>query len=240
MTDSDDSDLLKLPAEIAERAASANLPDNYVSAKRALAKCVDIDVCSMWADKMAALASYARQAGDREMENCAKRIRLRAVRRCGELLLTYDARGGDKSKVVALLDFAPPSRAEAAKDAGLSPHQSRVATKIARVPAETFDEVVESASPPGTETLAKVTYLPTPDGWTRLPNGELAELKSCSGSITNEVYDEDSRETLLKAIEQLRDIESTFRGFRSENYEIQRAVAGARRRLENVVRKIGA
>jgi hypothetical protein len=87
--------LYELPAELAAAVAKAQLPLNYEQAKNALAECEQLDQCSEWADKAAALASYARQADNEELENLAKRIRLRASRRCGELLLQLDARGGD-------------------------------------------------------------------------------------------------------------------------------------------------
>ncbi len=45
----------------------ARLPSSYEAAKRALAQCDAIDECKDWADKMAALASYARQAKDEDL-----------------------------------------------------------------------------------------------------------------------------------------------------------------------------
>jgi hypothetical protein len=86
---------MQLPAEIAEAVAAARLPKVYEQAKQALAKCERIDQCKEWADKAAALASYARQAEDVELENNARRIRLKAVRRMGELLREIKpSRGG--------------------------------------------------------------------------------------------------------------------------------------------------
>ena len=45
-------------------ARQARLPEGYETAKRALAACADIDECKDWADRAAALASYAKQAKD--------------------------------------------------------------------------------------------------------------------------------------------------------------------------------
>ena len=59
----------------------------YDAAKQAVAACVSIDECRDWKDKAAALAAYARLARDEELENNARRIRARATRRIGELLL---------------------------------------------------------------------------------------------------------------------------------------------------------
>lgn len=69
---------------------NAPLPARYEQARTHLAQCVEIDECQDWADKAAALASYARQADDKTLENYAMRIRARAIRRAGELLKEYD------------------------------------------------------------------------------------------------------------------------------------------------------
>jgi hypothetical protein len=50
-----------------------------------LAKCARIDECKSWADRAAALASYAKQADDEQLLNNAKRIKARAIDRMGEL-----------------------------------------------------------------------------------------------------------------------------------------------------------
>jgi hypothetical protein len=66
--------------------SDAPLPISYAEARAALERCECVDECAEWADRAGALASYARQARDRDLEAVAKRIRARAVRRAGELL----------------------------------------------------------------------------------------------------------------------------------------------------------
>jgi hypothetical protein len=61
--------------ELAKLVATAQLPQLYQEAKNALAACESMDECADWADKAAAIASYARQADDLELENYARRIR---------------------------------------------------------------------------------------------------------------------------------------------------------------------
>ena len=52
-----------------------------------------------WADKAAALASYAKQSEDTTLEKAALRIRARAIRRAGELLKAImPAKGGDRKR----------------------------------------------------------------------------------------------------------------------------------------------
>ena len=74
-----------IPSEL-PNIADARLPATYESAKQALAECSRIDECQNWADKAAALASYARQARDDTLFCFATRIKARALNRCGELL----------------------------------------------------------------------------------------------------------------------------------------------------------
>ena len=145
----------QLPAELSHLVNSAQLPQLYETAKNALAECERLDECAEWADQAAAIASYARQADDVELENYARRIRARAVRRCGELLRNFDARGGDRSKTVAPLAFASPSRSMVAQQAELSEHKARVAVNIAAIPEPEFEALVESKRAPGTTLLAQ-------------------------------------------------------------------------------------
>jgi len=135
------------------KTANANLPASYEAAKLALSNCNRIDECKDWSDKAQALASYARQSEDKEMEKTAMRIRARAIRRCGELLKEVEkaknqhdasARGGTS-----------PSRKSAAADAGMSPDQSKAAIRVANIPQETFVDMVESDAPPTITKLAE-------------------------------------------------------------------------------------
>jgi hypothetical protein len=148
--------------------STARLPETYANAKKALAECERIDECRSWADKMAALASYARQADDDELYKVARRIQGRAVKRCGELLKEFDARGGDRSKSTGAGTFAPEakqngngmaagaiSQRAAAEAAGMSKRQQVTAVRVANVPAEAFEAAIESDNPPTVTELAK-------------------------------------------------------------------------------------
>jgi hypothetical protein len=105
---------LLIPSNI--DAANARLPEVYSRAKVALAECERVDQCAEWASKAEALASYAKQASDPELENAARRIRARAIRRVGELLLEIDGRGKNGDLPILKL-----TRQEAAAEAGLTP-----------------------------------------------------------------------------------------------------------------------
>jgi hypothetical protein len=135
----------------------AQLPKNYEAAKIALAACHRIDECKDWADKSAALASYAKMADDDDLEKYALRVRARAIQRCGELLRTYEAkRGGDRGN--AATGGRTPvgeTRSAIAEEAGLSPHQKKTALRLASIPEEEFTEAVESDTPPTITALAE-------------------------------------------------------------------------------------
>lgn len=79
-------DLRQLPVVVRRRVPTAILPDNYKAACTALAECVRVDEAAEWSNKMAALATYARQAKDDSLRVMAEKIQVRAERRVGELL----------------------------------------------------------------------------------------------------------------------------------------------------------
>lgn len=144
-------------------ADKARLPQAYEAAKLALANCASIDECKDWADKAEALASYAKQADDDSLRKHADRIQARAIRRCGELLKQFESKGGRPSETSkATLTSFPQSQREAAADAGMSLHQQRTAVRVANVPAEHFDELVESEAPPTVTKLATIGTKPRP------------------------------------------------------------------------------
>ena len=135
--------------------AQARLPRTYEAAREALATCQNIDECKDWADKAAALASYAKQAEDETLMKMAARIKARATRRAGELLTQIQpASGGRPSKTNDGADSSY-SRKKAARDAGMSERQQVTAQRIAAVPAEDFEEQVEGDEPPTLTQLAQ-------------------------------------------------------------------------------------
>ncbi|HEX9606402.1 MAG TPA: hypothetical protein VF962_04155, partial [Gemmatimonadaceae bacterium] len=91
---------------------------------------------------------------DKTLETMAVRIRARAIRRCGELLKEIPAKAHRPQK-----GGEPPphhsERAQAVKDAGLSPDQAKDALRVAKVPAGEFEEAVESETPPTISELAE-------------------------------------------------------------------------------------
>ena len=148
---------MNLPANIS--ISNAPLPRTYEAAKVALANCTNIDECKDWADKAQAMASYARQANDDSLHQYATRIQQRAVRRCGELLKQFDARGDNNRKIETDATdsfYLPPSQAQVARSAGLSERQQVTAVRVANIPREEFDAVVDGPEPTTVSKLAEM------------------------------------------------------------------------------------
>lgn len=133
---------------------AARLPETYENARVALAECQQVDECKDWADKAAALASYAKQAEDDQLERMAQRIRARAIRRAGELLKQIEPQQGQRRDLQPSVGDHTKSREDAAREAGMSKHQQVQATRIANVPEREFEEQVESPKPPTLSQLA--------------------------------------------------------------------------------------
>jgi hypothetical protein len=146
-----------LPALLKEEPDSVRLPVSYEEARIALATCDSIDECRAWASTAEVLASYAKQAKDETLLDCAWRIKARAVRRCGELLQEIPAKAGRPPENWE--GAHPISRASAAAAAGLSEHQRKTGLRIASIPAPEFEAAVESPRPP---TVTKLAELGTP------------------------------------------------------------------------------
>jgi hypothetical protein len=139
----------KLPARLPDD-SEARLPATYEAAQNAIAECSRIDECRGWADKAAALASYARQAKNDTLRVMAVRIQARAIRRCGELLKQIEPASGARTDLGTV-----PTRGSAADAAGLSERQCKTALRLASVPAADFNRQVESPAPPTVTQLAE-------------------------------------------------------------------------------------
>lgn len=141
-----------------EETTDVPLPVVYQKACEALVTCERVDECKAWADKSAALASYAKQAEDDTLMAHARKIQLRAVRRMGELIdAVPPGKTGPK-----LADGADSqlSRREFSADAGISERQQVTAQRVARVPEDEFEHQVESEQPPTVSALAEQGKMP--------------------------------------------------------------------------------
>ena len=136
--------------------ANIPLPTRYREATAALRDCDRVDECRDWANRAEALAVYARQAGDGSLLAMACRIRLRATRRCGELLQEIEAAKPGR-KLISVPPPAPNSegRFKAGQTAGLSRRQTITALRLASIPGNEFEKAVERKTPPTVTALAE-------------------------------------------------------------------------------------
>jgi hypothetical protein len=139
---------------------ATKLPLSYVEAQEAIEKCYKMDECKEWADKAAALASYAKQADDETLYVTAMKIKGRAIRRAGELLKEIEPKhtgriptGGDKNS---------ETRTAIAEAAGFSARQQAQALQIASIPKREFERALGAEKPPTLTVLAKLGTKPRP------------------------------------------------------------------------------
>ncbi len=182
--------LVRLPSGLPS-IESANLPAVYEAARNALSDCSRIDECKDWANKMEAMASYAKQAGDDSLRQMCDRIQARAIRRCGELLREISPNKGGRPSEETRAGARPGlvearTRKKAADDAGLSSHQAKTALRVANVPREDFDAAVETEKPATVTQLAdmgKVSRGPLVDLGGRDPK-DFALATKALGSVS--------------------------------------------------------
>ena len=113
---------------------------------------IDEDECKDWSNKAHALASYARQARDKRLMNMAVKIRARAIRRTGELLKETRASKGGRPKLGPQGTLV--SRKGTAEDAGLSDRERKTALRVASVPDDEFESLVEREDPASVKEIA--------------------------------------------------------------------------------------
>ncbi len=155
------------------------LPVGYERAKEALERCIEIDECKDWADKAAALASYAKQADDEALFKNAMRIKGRAIRRMGELLKQVEpSKGGRPSETRGGGSPSLNTRKGAADAAGLSSDQRKQALRVASIPASDFEQAIESDKPPTVSALSKRGTKPAPHVIDHLNGRDPAEFSA--------------------------------------------------------------
>jgi hypothetical protein len=134
--------------------AGAKLPTTYQAAKKALAECTRVDECKDWADKAAAMASYARQRDDQSLHNLAQRIQLRAIRRIGELSKQLGIEQ-PRDQSGRLASSGKTAKSAVLRTAGVSTSAAHRAERVACIPEEEFEEALASATPPTVTALAE-------------------------------------------------------------------------------------
>lgn len=121
----------------------------YEAARRALAECHTVDEAKDIADKAAAMAAYARQAKDPEMEQWLAEIRLRAQRRAGEISKTLEKSKGGRPNEKETLPTTGKSKSAVLSEAGISTSAANRFEQLAEVPEEEFEAALAEAKEAG-------------------------------------------------------------------------------------------
>jgi len=197
-------DLRTLPYLAKSQLKHVQLPALYQEARRALRECARIDECKDIANKHQAIAAYAKQAKNEQLCDYALRIKLRAIKRLGELLNSIPD---------------PSERVKAANKAGISKQGRYRAIHIAgSIPKEELDEAIERTPPASQgelDTLAREYREGKIRGWHKT-GAEYRKALGCVGGIQQQTKllrkailgltpEEESkiRESLTKAAEEI-------------------------------------
>ena len=176
----------------------------YNSAKRALAEYKTVDEVKSFRDKALAIEAYAKQANDYDLERDAAVARVRAERKCGELLAETDKQSGARGKAgpgrgkngVVQRDSVleqPKTLAEM----GITKDQSSKWQKLAQVPEREFEEAINlPGSKPTTNHILRKEQPPPErmDGvalwwWGRLVDIEREKMAVPLYSVVEEMTD---------------------------------------------------
>lgn len=135
----------------------------YNQAKKAIAEYKTVDEVKDFRDKALAIEAYAKQANDMELEWDAARARVRAERKCGELLAQMEKdKGGAPTKTPNKTEGVI-DKPKTIEEMGLTYRQSSDFQKLAAVPEEEFERAVESpAAKPSTAHILKPKEPPPP------------------------------------------------------------------------------
>lgn len=164
----------------------------YEQARTALAECHRVDEVKDIRDKAEAMAAYARQAKDSELIQYATEIKVRAERRCGELLRMTEKNtgargtGANQHRSVPSHDASAPPTLESM---GISHSESSRYQQLADMPDNHFETAVATAK----ATAGEVTtafMLREAKKATKRPRAErIAEMRTMvqSGHIPEQI-----------------------------------------------------
>lgn len=121
----------------------------YEQAKTTLAEYVKVDDVLDFRTKAKMAQEYAKRANDSQLEHDAAKARIRAERRCGELLIDMDMnKGGRPSKNQS-------SESTSLKDIGISKDQSSSYQTLARINDDDFEGQLDDQAVPQSGHMVK-------------------------------------------------------------------------------------
>lgn len=145
---------------IRERMKTTQLPVIYEEACRALVACTTIDEAKYFADKSEALAAWAKIYKSDQAALEARRLKLHAYRRMGQLAAEiqpsrYAGFGGGRSPGPHMLLIQN----------GFSAPNAAAASKLGRMSKQEFDRVISVPRPQSPTTVAAANAVNASEGW---------------------------------------------------------------------------
>src|ERR1700752_4695250 len=122
----------RVATEVARTIRHPKVPIEYNEAVQALKQCISIDEAKYWDDKSEALAAWAKICHDKDALLQARRLKLHAYRRMGEL-------AGELHPVT---HTNKPGAVRALRRLGLSQGAATAARRIAQLPERQFDKML--------------------------------------------------------------------------------------------------
>jgi hypothetical protein len=131
----------------------ARVPAEYNEAVKALAACVTLDEAKYWDDKAEALKAWAKIYGDDEAGLSARRLKLHAYRRMGELAMQMRPWKPGARKGCKMGEGAGKGVPSLLVEHGLPMHKANAASAAARMPRRKFQALVNQPKPPAPNAL---------------------------------------------------------------------------------------
>jgi hypothetical protein len=153
-----------------QQAQAAQVPVLYEQACRSLAECISIDEAVYWGNKADALAAWAKIYKSDEAAVEARRLKLHAYRRMGEIARELrPINRGERKPGRRGFTGSSPGPSSILRESGLNKVQSTSALRLSRIPEETFNALVSQPRPPSPSTIgfARVGASPNYEAYVR-------------------------------------------------------------------------
>lgn len=138
------------------RQPEAFTPTLYDAMIEAVGHCFCVDECKEISDTMRAYEIYARQAANRTVERRARAIRIRAARRCGELLLDMERQQGERTDLTSPPMAEKSQYAAALEKSGISTQTASRFQRLAIIPKDDFENALaDPENAPSTSALLR-------------------------------------------------------------------------------------
>lgn len=158
--------LTREQARAITRGRTPLVPVEYESAVKALQSCITLDEAKYWGEKADALAAWAKIYRNDQVGIEARRLKLHAFRRMGELAQELRPPKLGAVKGAPQGSGTPPGSPSLLVKHGLRIDQANACSAIAKVPRREFEEIVALPKPPAPATfLYKFADRNTSDSW---------------------------------------------------------------------------